>query len=86
MNVTKALSSLKMVTGRGMDNGIDGAVMLANQVCTVVHDLEQKRADCLKAEEKEKKDKGKKAPAFKSSNQMDKEKADAKWQTAKVDD
>ena len=34
MNPTKALTSLGLVTGRGMDNGAAGALMLANQVTT----------------------------------------------------
>ena len=32
MNVTKALGCLRLMTGRGMDNGEDGAILLANQV------------------------------------------------------
>ena len=32
MNPTKALTALRLVTGRGMDNGAEGAQLLANQV------------------------------------------------------
>ena len=51
---------------------------------TIVHDLEQKRVDCLKSEERQKKNKGVKSKAFKSADQLDKEKNDSKWQTSKV--
>ena len=81
MNVTKALTCLGLVTGRGMDNGqqvqrflhrgwfqrmlTKGALLLSNQVSVVVHDLEQKRVDCLKTQEKIRKEKEKKSKAFK---------------------
>ena len=56
MNVTKGLSSLYMLSGRGLDNGEEGAVLLASQVthfpatssitfkvATVCHGLEEKK-------------------------------------------
>ena len=85
MNPTKALTSLRLVTGRGMDNGAEGALLLANQVSLVVHDLEQKRATCLRAEERQKKEK-QKASVMKSAAQLEREKTEAKWHTAKVRD
>ena len=42
-----------------------GALLLSNQVSVVVHDLEQKRVDCLKTQEKIRKEKEKKSKAFK---------------------
>ena len=64
----------------------------------VVHDLEQKRVDCLKTQEKLKKEKEKKSKSFKvnssvayiiinllqSPDQLEKEKNDSKWETSKV--
>ena len=57
------------------------------QVSTVVHDLEQKRAVCLKVEErlKKEKEKGGKSAALKSANQLEKEKTDSKYKTSKVE-
>ena len=45
-----------------------GALLLSNQVSVVVHDLEQKRVDCLKTQEKIRKEKEKKSKAFKVVN------------------
>ena len=42
-----------------------GALLLSNTVSVVVHDLEQKRVDCLKTQEKIRKEKEKKSKAFK---------------------
>ena len=66
-----------------MDNGPEGALLLANQMSSVVHDLEQKRVGYLKYKER-KKDKSSKSSVFKSADQLDKEKSVAKWTTAKV--
>ena len=44
---------------------LKGALLLSNQVSVVVHDLEQKRVDCLKTQEKIRKEKEKKSKAFK---------------------
>ena len=81
MNVTKALTSLGMVTGRGMDNGqavsfqelylcfiftlFQGAQLLANQVAVVIHDLEEKRVDYIKLQDKMKREKENNVKAFK---------------------
>ena len=66
-----------------MDNGPEGALLLANQMSSVVHDLEQKRVGYLKYKER-KRDKSSKSSVFKSADQLDKEKSVAKWTTAKV--
>ena len=42
-----------------------GALLLSNTVSVVVHDLEQKRVDCLKTQEKIRKEKEKKSKVFK---------------------
>ena len=73
-----------------------GALLLSNQVAVVVHDLEQKRVDCIRTRDKIKKEK--KAKSFKvfsysyfvlikftqSPEQLEKEKNDSKWETSKV--
>ena len=45
-----------------------GALLLSNQVSAVVHDLEQKRVDCIRTQEKIKKEKEKKIKTFKVSS------------------
>ena len=40
MNVTNAIPSLGLLSGIGLDNGPDGALLLANQPPTAVHDPE----------------------------------------------
>ena len=81
MNVTKALTSLGMVTGRGMDNGqavsstepnhyllyiiFQGAQILANQVAVVIKDLEEKRVDYIKLQNKMNREKDNNVKAFK---------------------
>ena len=49
MNLTKALTSLRLVTGRGMDNGEEGAVLLANQVVSNMFMYQQNEANTKKA-------------------------------------
>ena len=39
MSITKGLTCLGMLSGRGLDNGEEGAVMLANQVYTSINIL-----------------------------------------------
>ena len=53
MNLTKALTSLRLVTGRGMDNGEEGAVLLANQVVSNMFMYQQNEANTKKANEME---------------------------------
>ena len=104
MTITKGLTCLGLMTGRGLDDGEEGAVKLANQVkwvvslrwsvrwsdvfgwqvCTVLYNIEEKRGDFLRLEERRKKENLKIKPKIKSTKQMEKEKADSKWKTSKV--
>ena len=51
---------------------------------SVVHDLEQKRVICLKAQERKKKEDESKSFLYKSAEQLDKEKRELRWKTSKV--
>ena len=94
MNSTKALTQLGFVTARGLDNGEQGALLLSNQVgrgghilqslflsqtVEQIHGMEEKRKSNLKLAGKEEKKK-----VFKSPDQLEREKQDAKWSTGKV--
>ena len=50
----------------------------------MVHDLEQKRVVCLKAQERKKKEDESKSFLYKSAEQLDKEKRELRWKTSKV--
>ena len=98
MNSTKALTQLGFVTARGLDNGEQGALLLSNKVTgeggkgntilqslvlsqTVeqIHDMEEKRRSNLKLAGKDEKKK-----IFKSPDQLERERQDARWSTGKV--
>merc|ERR1712142_439006 len=84
MDVSKGLSSLGLMSGRGLDNGEYGAVMLANQVCTVTQDLEEKKRTFMRLQERQEQEGKGGVKSFKVANQTEKDKTDAKWKLSKV--
>ena len=80
MNATKALTQLGFVTARGLDNGEFGALLLSNKTSQQIHDMEEKRRVYIKLEEARAEKKSK----YKSTDQMEREKQDMKWNSSKV--
>ena len=81
MNATKALAQLGFVTTRGLDNGDAGALMLSNRTAEQIHGLEEKRRLFLKLDESKADNK---KSLKKSTNKLDQEKQDARWNSSKV--
>ena len=91
MSVTKALGTLTLVSGRGLDNGEAGALILANQVaggtlsilqtCNKVLEVERNREAHVKLAEKQKRP-GKRA--YRSQEAIEQERSLAKWTSTKV--